>query len=185
MYKYILLILFFIFLSCSKKQPDIETDVKPLELDLPLLHERNLDSVKLLSYEDRLLAFSIDLGQRSTDFNRRLGLTISANTPDKSWINVIETVWERDNYTKAKSANLNYLQNFRSVIDSPEKKFRPYYDDLIQSHNRLINNYEIISKYREFANMSAILDSVLTNELAINASLRQFENFMREKKKLK
>lgn len=184
MHKYILILLFFL-VACSKKKPQTETDAKPIELDLPLLHERNLDSVKLLPYEDRLLAFSIDLGQRSTDFNRRLGLTISLNTPDKNWADVVKTVWERDNYNKAQSANLDYLQRFRSVIGLPEQSFRPYYDDLIQSHDRLINNYQLISDYRQFATMSAMLDSVLTNELAINASLRKFENFIREKKKIK
>lgn len=184
MYKYILFLVFG-FLACSKNKPETETKIKPIELDLPFLYERNLDSIKLLPYEDQLLAFSIDLGQRSTDFNRRLGLTVSLNTPDKNWSEVMKTVWERDNYGNAKSANLAYLNRFRSMLDSPPNDFRVYYDGLTRSHDRLINNYAIVSSYNQFAGMSAILDSVLSNELAINASLRQFENFIREKKKLK
>jgi len=176
MKKIALIFLVLSLVACKKKvTTSNETLIKPIEFDLPLIHGRNLDSLELQKYDDRILAFSIELGYRSSDFNKRLGLIISARTLDTDWKELIESVIKRENYQMSERNNLQYLDSLAQMIVHPSHIYMQSHHALIESHRRLVDNYVILKNYDQFKSLSAILDTVLANELAINQSLEDFE----------
>ena len=171
-----LVLTIFLLVGCKKKETETsESPVQPINFDLPLVHGRNLDSLNHQKYEERILAFSIELGYRSTDFNKRLGLIISAKKPDDDWKALVQSVIQRENYQMAEQANVQYLDSLSQAIAHPNQSHMESHEELIASYQRLINNYAILRNSNQFTSLSALLDSVLSNELAINQSLKNFE----------
>jgi len=168
--------LLFSIASCKKKDVVVdETAVQTINFDLPLVRGRNLDSLKVQKYDERILAFSIELGYRSTDFNKRLGLIISAKTPNDDWKILVKSIIRRENYQTAERTNRQYLDSLSLMIVRPPTRYVKSHEELTRAFRRLISNYEILKEPDQFKNLPALLDSVLSNELTINESLKNFE----------
>ncbi|MBL7994104.1 hypothetical protein JNM05_01920 [bacterium] len=184
-FKLIFLFGFLIFFtdSCSKKKTESE-DTNQTEQatviinEFPILAGRNLDSLKNGKYADRILAFSIELGHRSNDFNLRFAMMLRAGA-NADWKAAIKKVIESENYKSAEKFNLDYLDSLHALIVKPTSEYQEHFTALTNSYNRLRSNYSLIKNYSGFRNTPAILDSVLSNELVIKRSLRNFEEFMR------
>lgn len=182
------LLLFVVFLmvigvSCSKKKTEPEATMQPerqtvITNEFPILPGRNLDSLKHQRYEDRILAFSIELGHRSNDFNLRFAMMLRAGT-NTDWKAAIKRVIESENYKSAEKYNMDYLDSLHTLILKPSSEYQEHLTALTNSFDRLRSNYSLIKNYSGFRNTPAILDSVLSNELVIKGSLRNFEEFMR------
>lgn len=162
--------------SCAKKKIEVEpVDNSDTEI-LTVLTGRNLDSLKNKSYRDKILAFSIELGQRSKDFNQRLGQIIFLKNSVGSWQKAFDQTLKDSLFSAAEKINLGYLDSLQALITQPSEEFQTSHIDLSVAYDRLKINYRIIHDYRNFKNMSTILDSVLSNELTINKSLKDFKN---------
>lgn len=169
--------------SCSKKKTESEEARQPgqeIEItnEFPVMPGRNLDSLRDQNYPDRILAFSIELGHRSNDFNLRFAMMLRAGA-NADWKAAIKKVLESENYKSAEKYNMNYLDSLHALILKPSSEYQEHFSALTNSYNRLRNNYTLIKNYSGFSNTPAILDSVLSNELVIKGSLRNFEEFMR------
>lgn len=169
--------------SCAKKkteseettQPETETVVKN---EFPIMAGRSLDSLKTQKYSDRVLAFSIELGHRSNDFNRRFAMILRAGSGG-DWQKAIRSSIELENYKAAEKYNMDYLDSLRRLIIKPPAEFNEHLTALTNSYDRLCSNYALIRNFASFKNMPAILDTVLSNEFVIKGSLRSFEEYMR------
>lgn len=168
-----LLLAILILAGCSKKRnvSDAATDA-----GLPLIIGRNIDSLSRLSYEPRILAFSIELGHRNVDFDKRLALMIGEMTPDHSWRDVVEKHVTSPNYRTAESYNRRYLDSLALLLHDPPAHYAASQEALKQALARLIANYEVLRRYDGFPSMSAILDTVLIHERAINRTITDFKN---------
>jgi hypothetical protein len=188
----ILKIIFLLFLlaGCSKKKEAAkesqagDSKEAPVSLDLPIIRGRNLDSLKSQKYENRLLAFSIELGYRSRDFNQRLSVMVAVTSGQEDWKKTVGKNIISENYKSAEAYNRRYLDSLKKMIASPPEEFRPSFRELTASYERLKNNYAILNDHEKFKTMAAILDTVLGNELAINRTLKNFETKMEINKKL-
>lgn len=162
-----------VFAGCSKKKavPEGADDAS-----LPLIIGRNIDSLSRLSYEPRILAFSIELGHRNVDFDKRLGLMIGEMTPDRSWRDVVEKHITSPNYHAAESYNRLYLDSLALLLHDPPAHYAASQEALKQALLRLIANYDVLRRYDGFPSMSAILDTILNHERAINQTITDFKN---------
>lgn len=178
---YVLLLLQVI--SCSKKKTDTEEIAQtepetPMTNEFPIVSGRNLDSLKSQDYTERILAFSIELGHRSNDFNRRFAMMLRAGAGG-DWRAAVKKVLELENYKAAERYNTDYLDSLNQLISKPAVAYKEHYVSLLNSYDRLKNNYSLIKNYAIFKNMPAILDTVLSNEFVIKGSLKSFEEYMR------
>jgi hypothetical protein len=170
-----------LFAACGQKKIEsaaLDAPVQPIQHDQPLIEGRNLDSLAAMPYEPRLLAFSIELGHRSADFNKRLGLMIASITPDATWKEVVEFRTSAENYRSARRHNIGYLDSLEALVANPPARFKSYQTGLSASFERLKANYNVLDRYDRFPTMSAILDTVLANEIFINRSLNEFRSFL-------
>jgi len=157
--------------ACGKKK---ETSA-PLSLDVPLLAERNLDSVRSRDYAGRLLAFAIDLGQRNIDLDKRIGLILSVTDGARDWHEGVELVINRPNYQDAETSYLAYLEKYEPMLDNAPSAWDSSRADLVQSRGRLKASYNVIRGHSNYDRLPAMLDTLLSNDLSINRSLRDFE----------
>jgi hypothetical protein len=168
--------------SCGKKKTESEeTQTEPeaaITNEFPIVPGRNLDSLKNQEYRDRILAFSIELGHRSNDFNRRFAMMLRASSGG-DWRTAIKNVLESENYKAAENYNIAYLDSLSQLISKPVAVYKEHQVSLAGSYDRLKNNYALIRNYPSFKNMPAILDTVLSDEFVIKGSLKNFEEFMR------
>ena len=169
--------------SCSKKKTASDVSVQSeqetaITNEFPLIAGRSLDSLKHQKYTERILAFSIELGHRSNDFNTRLAMMLRAGAGG-NWREAIQKALETDNYKAAEKHNIDYLDSLRQLILHPDSDYREHFTALTGSYERLQNNYSLIRNYASFKNIPAILDTVLSNEIVIKGSLKSFEEFMR------
>lgn len=166
-------IIFLLFLSgCGKKKTEaIATPV----VDIPLLTERNLDSLSRLEYPSRLLAFAIDLGQRNLDLDKRIGLILSATEVTDNWHEGVEIVIARENYRSAEKQYLSYLGRYETLIAQAPAQWDSSRADLWSSLERLSASYGAIRSHTQYDRLPALLDTLLSNDLYINRSLREFE----------
>ncbi len=173
--------------GCSKKKQDSQasdTSTVPelkINYDLPVIRGRSLDSLKSQKYVDRILAFSIELGFRSRDFNQRLGLMLAGTSGREHWNEEVAKNIASENYIRAESYNKTYLDSLRKLLTAPPDEFRQSFLELTASYERLKNNYAVLRDHEKFKTMTAILDTVLTNEFAINRTLKDFERKMGNK----
>lgn len=170
-------------ISCSKKKTETE-DRRQTDTEMTITHEfpivpgRNLDSLKRQDYTERILAFSIELGHRSNDFNRRFAMMLRAGAGG-DWRGAIKKALESDNYKAAERYHTAYLDSLVQLISEPAGPYKEQYHSLTACYARFRNNYALIQNYSAFQGMPAVLDSVLSNELAIKNSLMSFEKHMR------
>ncbi len=168
--------------SCSKKKAETEEAAQetaaPITHEFPIMPGRSLDSLSKQDYMERILAFSIELGHRSNDFNRRFAMMLRAGSGG-NWRGTIKEVLQSENYRMAEAFNLAYLDSLNQMIAKPAAGYKDHYISLIRSYDRLKNNYALIKDYGSFKSMPAMLDTVLSNEFVIKGSLKSFEEFMR------
>jgi hypothetical protein len=169
--------------SCSKKKTENDETapsehVAPISHEFPIMPGRSLDSLGKQDYTERILAFSIELGHRSNDFNRRFAMMLRTGAGG-NWRGIIKDVLQSENYRKAEAFNLAYLDSLNQMIVKPAAAYKEHYHSLTASYDRLKNNYALIKNYPTFKSMPAILDTVLSNEFVIKGSLKSFEEFMR------
>lgn len=170
--------------SCGKKKtnesdlnPDSSaTAVQPINYDIPIDAGRPVDVVKALPFKEQLLAFSIELGNRSKDFNQRLGLILFAKRSGEPWRDAVRNNIARENYKNAELYHVAYLDSLRRVIRPTDQTLQTSYKELLAAHGRWINNYQILRDHEKFESMIAVLDTVLSNEMTINKALRDFKN---------
>lgn len=177
------ILLFILAISCSKKKTDTEETAQtepeaPITNEFPIVSGRNLDSLKHQDYKERILAFSIELGHRSNDFNRRFAMMLRSGAGG-DWRAAVKKVLESENYKAAETYNTGYLDSLNQLISKPAVAYKEHYVSLLNSYDRLKNNYSLIKNYAIFKSMPAILDTVLSNEFVIKGSLKSFEEYMR------
>ena len=170
-------------ISCSKKKTEAEEVQQPesatvITNEFPITPGRNLDSLKRQDYMERILAFSIELGHRSNDFNRRFAMMLRAGSGG-DWRGAIKKTLESENYRSAEIYNKAYLDSLNQLISKPAAAYKEHYQSLAASYDRLKNNYALIKNYPTFKSMPAILDTVLSNEFVIKGSLKNFEEYIR------
>jgi hypothetical protein len=177
-----LLCLLIVLSSCSKKKTESkETTQEPaasITHEFPIMSGRSLDSLSKQDYTERILAFSIELGHRSNDFNRRFAMMLRAGSGG-NWRGTIKEVLQSENYRAAEAFNVAYLDSLNQMIAKPTAAYKEHYLSLVNSYSRLKNNYALIKDYGTFKSMPAILDTVLSNEFVIKGSLKSFEEYMR------
>ncbi len=161
-------------LGCGKKK-EIAEPIQPVSLDLAILSERNLDSLSRQEYAARLLAFAIDLGQRNLDLDRRIGLILSVSDGTQDWHEGVEAVIERDNYKLAETRYLAYLAKYDAMLSPVPAEWDSSHTDLLASRDRLKASYDVIRGHSDYGKLPAMLDTLLSNDLSINRSLRLFE----------
>ncbi len=167
-------IIFLLFLSGCGKKKTAEMIATPV-LDIPLLMERNLDSLSRLEYPSRLLAFAIDLGQRNLDLDRRIGHILSAAEVTDNWHEGVELVITRENYRSAETQYLSYLGRYEILMTQAPAEWDSSRADLWSSMKRLSASYGVIRSHTQYDRLPALLDTLLSNDLYINRSLREFE----------
>lgn len=171
-----------IFPSCSKKKTETDETaskepITPISHEFPIMPGRSLDSLSKQDYMERILAFSIELGHRSNDFNRRFAMMLRAGSGG-NWRGTIKDVLQSENYMKAETFNIAYLDSLNRLIGRPAADYKEHYASLLASYGRLKNNYALLKNYPTFKSMPAILDTVLSNEFVIKGSLKSFEEYM-------
>lgn len=164
-----------LLLGACQKRKNAEQRVEAVAVDLPLVAGRHIDSLRPMAYEARILAFSIELGHRSSDFNKRLGLIIGLMSADRPWREVVEQQVTAPNYRQAESYNRSYLDSLAGLLHDPPAALAGSRDELAGALQRLHANYEALRQYDRFSSMSVLLDSVLVNEQIINRSLSRFK----------
>lgn len=170
--------------SCGKKKTDASqlgqdsasTAVQPINYDIPIEAGRPVTLVKALPFREQLLAFSIELGNRSKDFNQRLGLILFAKRSGEPWREAVRNNIARENYRNAEMYHTAYLDSLRGVIRPTDAALKSSYNELLIAHKRWRNNYQILHDHEKFESMIAVLDTVLSNEMAINKALKDFKN---------
>ena len=169
--------------ACRKKQHNAsvrETTLAAYTFELTILRGRRLDSLASLAYEDRLLAYALELGLRSRDFNQRLGLIISASSDDIEWTELVTQVTGMENYKQAEEYNLRYLDSLAALCHSPTAPLTNSFGELRKAHHGLIDNYATLRNLEEYSEFLDLLSVVLANEQTINQALLEAERTLRQ-----
>lgn len=167
------IILLILLAGCGKKKTP--ENAAPPTLDIPLLAERNLDSLGRQEFSSRLLAFAIDLGQRNLDLDKRIGLMLSVTEGMDNWHEGVELVIARENYRSAETRYLAYLRQYDRLLAPTPAEWDSSRSDLGLSLERLSASYGVIRAHSQYDRLPALLDTLLSNDLYINRSLRGFE----------
>ncbi len=188
--------IFFVFtlilIGCSKKKPSLDEIIKEsqpgqpkVSVNLPLLPGRNIELLKTKPYGDRILAYSIELGKRSADFDKRLDgiLTLAAARSD--WKDVIHLVTATENFQMAAQFNKMHLDSLLGIIHNPPDVFKASYEELLQAHRGLFRNYDTLDSCGQYEKLPDMVESIIRNELLINQALKNFEKVIRAERQKK
>ena len=171
-------------LGACKKKPSTDSLASSLSsynFILKIQPGRSIDSLRERAYEDRLLAYALELGTRSRDFNRRLGLIISAVGQETEWHKIVEQVIAMENYREAAAYNQSYLDSLGVLCANPAAGYELIYTHLVGAHESLTANYTLLQDHSSSESFSLLLTRVLSNEQAINSALKEVERQLREK----
>ncbi len=167
-----------IFAACGKRHDPVS--VQP-SLDIPLLPERNLDSLRQEEYPARLLAFAIELGKRNLDLDHRIGMILTLAGETNDWKAAVSAVTERQNYKDAEKSYREYLVRFESVVGESPDLWSEAATQLRTSRERLFDNYDNLNQFDRYPKLAALLDTLIANDVFINSSLRGFEQTYKKK----
>jgi hypothetical protein len=132
---------------------------------------RNIDSLMTRPYQDRLLAFSIELGVRSKDFDERFDRIIEQASAKAEWKGIILAEINKPVYLTVETHNVKYLDSLFFIIQSPPEDLKSVFELQSKALDCFKDNYHILKTCESSFGLGNILDKKLRNDMNMNASM--------------
>lgn len=146
-----------------------------LELEKPILSDRSLDSLKRLDYRTRLVAFSVDMGKRSSDLNDRMRVLTTLSFQEDDWVAYLRKAAQNENFIDARKQYQDYLARFHQLVAPPESGYQAQFEFVNLAYETYLENYAFLDHPEQFSDVTSFFDAVILNEKKIGQHLRSFE----------
>lgn len=132
---------------------------------------RNIDSLKTAPFKGKLLAFSIELGVRSRDFDNRFERLAEKAGSREDWCEVLQFEINTPAFSLIEKHNTAYMDSLYGLISSPPDDLK----DVCDLQNRALlcfkSNYALLRDCGTYASMGKIFDLKLRNDRIMNAAM--------------
>ncbi len=150
--------------ACSRQSPS------------HIIKGRNIDSLRTRPYPDRLLAFSIELGNRSKDFDERFDVIYNKIQNQTAWQEIVLFEINRREYMTVEKHNLAYLDSLFSLLQSPPSEMKQLYDVQHESFSAFRGNYQILQQSEMEKSIENLIDKKYLNDIIIKTGLFRVAN---------
>lgn len=159
------------FASCAKKEPPV------------ILQGRNLDSLRVRPFADRLLAFSIELGRRSRDFDDRFDRIMDRLQNADDWQNRLLLEIQKPEFAVVEKHNLAYLDSLMMLLEGVPDSLRELMRVQKTGLEAFRDNYEQLHQCALMPAMHGIYDRKYRNDLIIQAAMMSVVAYFDTRKK--
>ncbi len=135
------------------------------------LKGRNIDSLKTAPFKGRLLAFSIEIGIRSRDFDDRFDRLVEKAGGRQDWCEVIQFEINRPAFALVENHNTAYMDSLFGLISSPPDDLKDICDLQTRALLCFKSNYALLRDCGTYSSLGKICDLKLKNDRIMNVSM--------------